>query len=253
MVWQRAGAVAVQNGSSTVVGTNVDFAASSRNGDSFIGPDGVNYEVANVASSTVISILPAYKGPTVSGAAYAIMPVQGYDKMLSDAFNALNNQFGQKLAALGTTGNYEILPLIKGGTGASTQSGARAALGLGNASTSTVVVSAKDTTPGRVATVGYGGIGALDNAVFEGTFLGPEYFRTGGTVTGQFNILGSAFTGSLTTYAGSAASVCTQVFFDWSNGQQYSRVMSNSSWQTWQKVYTTGNTTRAADGTLKAI
>ncbi|MFL1495699.1 hypothetical protein, partial [Pseudomonas antarctica] len=29
MVWQRAGAVAVQNGSTTVVGTNVDFAASS--------------------------------------------------------------------------------------------------------------------------------------------------------------------------------------------------------------------------------
>jgi hypothetical protein len=116
-----------------------------------------------------------------------------------------------------------------------------------------LVANAKDPVPGRVPTVGYGGIGALDNAVFEGTFLGPEYFRTGGTVTGQFNILGSAFTGSLTTYAGSAASVCTQVFFDWSNGQQYNRVMSNSSWLPWQKVYTTGNTTRAADGTLKAI
>ena len=120
MVWQRSGTVAVQNGSTTVVGTNVDFAASSRNGDSFVGPDGATYEVANVASSTVISILPAYKGPTVSGSAYAIMPVQGYDKMLSDAFNSLNNQFGPKLAALGTTGNYDILPVAKGGTGNST-------------------------------------------------------------------------------------------------------------------------------------
>lgn len=119
MVWQRAGTVAVQNGSTTVVGTSVDFAASSRNGDSFVGPDGATYEVANVASSTVISILPAYKGPTVAGAAYAIMPVQGYDKMLSDAFNSLNNQFGPKLAALGTTGNYDILPTAKGGTGVS--------------------------------------------------------------------------------------------------------------------------------------
>ncbi|MFJ4130884.1 tail fiber domain-containing protein [Pseudomonas cyclaminis] len=119
MVWQRAGAVAVQNGSSTVVGTSVDFAASCRNGDSFVGPDGATYEVANVASATVISILPAYKGATVSGASYAIMPVQGYDKMLSDAFNALNNQFGPKIAALGTTGNYDILPVAKGGTGSS--------------------------------------------------------------------------------------------------------------------------------------
>lgn len=130
MVWQRAGTVAVQTGSTTVVGTNLDFAASSRNGDSFVGPDGATYEVANVASSTVISILPPYKGPTVSGAAYAIMPVQGYDKKLSDAFNALNNQFGPKLAALGTTGNYEILPVIKGGTGAENVAGAQFALGI---------------------------------------------------------------------------------------------------------------------------
>ncbi|MEX5582775.1 hypothetical protein [Pseudomonas lurida] len=117
MVWQRSGTVSVQNGSTTVVGANVDFAASCRNGDSFVGPDGATYEVANVASATVISILPAYKGATVSGASYAIMPVQGYDKMLSDAFNALVNQFGAKLAALGTTGNYDILPAEKGGTG----------------------------------------------------------------------------------------------------------------------------------------
>ncbi|UNM17261.1 phage tail protein [Pseudomonas sp. ArH3a] len=124
----------MQNGSNTVVGTNVDFAASSRNGDSFVGPDGATYELANVASSTVISILPPYKGPTVSGAAYAIMPVQGYDKMLSDAFNALNNQFGAKLAALGTTGNYDILPVVKGGTGSNSASGAQSSLGLKDAS-----------------------------------------------------------------------------------------------------------------------
>lgn len=117
MVWQRAGTVSVQNGSTTVTGVNVDFAATSRVGDSFIGPDGANYEVSNVASATVISILPAYKGLTSSGAAYAIMPVQGYDKSLSDAFNSLVNQFGSKLAALGTTGNYDILPASKGGTG----------------------------------------------------------------------------------------------------------------------------------------
>lgn len=127
MVWQRSGTVAVQTGSNTVIGTNVDFAASSRNGDSFVGPDGATYEVANVASGTVISILPAYKGPTVSGAAYAIMPVQGYDKALSDAFNLLVNQFGTKLAALGTTGNYDILPPDNGGTGNATGTAAKLA------------------------------------------------------------------------------------------------------------------------------
>lgn len=141
MVWQRAGTVSVQNGSTTVTGAGVDFAASSRVGDSFVGPDGATYEVANVASATVISILPAYKGATVSGAAYAIMPVQGYDKMLSDAFNSLNNQFGPKLAALGTTGNYDILPVTKGGTGGANAADAQSGLKLKDGSSNLLVAN----------------------------------------------------------------------------------------------------------------
>ena len=117
MSWQRAGTVNVQNGSTAVTGAGVDFVASARSGDSFIGPDGFTYEVVNPASATSMSIFPAYKGASANSASYAIMPVQGYDKLLSDAFNALVNQFGAKLAALGTTGNYEILPIDKGGTG----------------------------------------------------------------------------------------------------------------------------------------
>ncbi|WP_439796859.1 hypothetical protein [Pseudomonas savastanoi] len=101
-----------------MTGVNAAFDANARVGDAFVGPDGLNYEVANVASPTVISILPAYKGATVSGSAYAIMPVQGYPKFLADSFNQLRVQFGDKMAALGTTGNYDTLPVAKGGTGA---------------------------------------------------------------------------------------------------------------------------------------
>lgn len=122
MPWLRGGTVVVTNGSTTVVGTNADFAANSKVGDAFIGPDGFNYEIGNVASATVISIIPAYKGPTASGVAYAIMPVQGYPKALADAFNNINLQWGVKLAALGSTGNYETLPVAKGGTGLSSLS-----------------------------------------------------------------------------------------------------------------------------------
>lgn len=118
MPWLRNGTVSVTNGSTSVTGVNAAFDANSRVGDAFIGPDGLSYEIANVASPTVISILPPYKGATVSGAAYAIMPVQGYDKLLRDAFSAVNQRWGNALAALGTTGNYDILPVLKGGTGA---------------------------------------------------------------------------------------------------------------------------------------
>lgn len=120
MPWLRGGTVNVTNGSTTVIGVNADFAANAKIGDAFVGPDGLNYEVGNVASATVISIIPAYKGATASGATYAIMPVQGYPKALADAFNNINLQWGGKLAALGTTGNYEILPLTKGGVGVAT-------------------------------------------------------------------------------------------------------------------------------------
>lgn len=120
MAWLRAGTVAVTNGSTTVTGTATGFAANTRVGDAFIGPDGRQYELVNVASDTVISITPAYQGVTASGASYAVMPVQGYQKGLADQVRDWVNTYGQKMAALGTTGNYDILPLAKGGTGNTT-------------------------------------------------------------------------------------------------------------------------------------
>ncbi|RVD76883.1 hypothetical protein [Pseudomonas koreensis] len=133
MPWHRLGTVSVTQNSNTVTGVNTAFAANTRIGDAFIGPDGRQYELSNVASDTVISIIPPYLGATASGATYSVMPVQGYQKGLADQVRDWVNTYGQKMAALGTTGNYEILPLDKGGTGAAANSGAEvfAALGAG--------------------------------------------------------------------------------------------------------------------------
>lgn len=117
MPWHRLGTVSVTQNSSAVTGVNTAFAANTRIGDAFIGPDGRQYELGNVASDTVISIIPPYLGPTVAGAAYAVTPVQGYQKGLADQVRDWVNTYGAKLAALGTTGNYDILPPSKGGTG----------------------------------------------------------------------------------------------------------------------------------------
>nr|WP_257604193.1 pyocin knob domain-containing protein [Pseudomonas tolaasii] len=226
MVWQRAGSVTVQTNSNTVTGVGVDFAASSRNGDSFIGPDGFTYEVGNVASATVISIVPAYKGPSVSGGAYAIMPVQGYDKMLSDAFNNLNNQFGPKLAALGTTGNYDILPVSKGGTGRTT---------IGTSITADIATSLSDTTPGRLLPVGYGGLGAKDNMPYLGD-VNPDDYRAGGEYLGNFLILGTRKVGVLIVHPGSNATFAGQEFLALDEDSKYFRTQSLSSWRAWKKL-----------------
>lgn len=120
MPWYRAGTVTATVGQVTIVGANTNFSANSRVGDAFQGPDGRWYEVTNIASANVLSILPAYQGATVAGGAYGLAPMQGYVKESADRLRQLVEQFGGVLAIFGS---------------ASTPETARAALGLGSAST----------------------------------------------------------------------------------------------------------------------
>jgi hypothetical protein len=131
MAWSRGGTVSVTKNSTTVTGVGTGFVANSRVGDAFLGPDGAWYEVANIASDTALSILPAYLGASASGAAYALAPIQGYTKASADSLRGLVNSYGAKLAALGTTGNYEILPIDKGGTGVAADSPTTLLSGIG--------------------------------------------------------------------------------------------------------------------------
>lgn len=119
MPWYKAGTVSVAQNSNAITGSNTSFIANARVGDAFLGPDGRWYEVSNIASDTAMAISPPYLGATTGSGTYALAPMQGYVKDSADALRALVNQFGAKLAALGTTGNYDTLPIAKGGTGRS--------------------------------------------------------------------------------------------------------------------------------------
>ncbi|MBO2700758.1 hypothetical protein [Shewanella algae] len=116
MSWYRTGTVTVTNGSTTVTGSGTAWVANSRVGDAFVGPDGLTYEITNIASNTAISILPAYRSASGSGQSYSIIPVQGYTKTLADQASDLVN-------------NYD-----KPWNVADDAADARAALGLGTAS-----------------------------------------------------------------------------------------------------------------------
>lgn len=158
MPWYRTGTVAITAGSTTVTGTGTQFAQNSRVGDAFQGPDGNWYEVTNIASATVLSILPAYKGTTVTGGAYGLAPMQGYVKQSADQLRTITNQYGTTLGLIGSpadiaglranigaaksgvnsditqlTGITQPLGTTMGGTGSNTPAGARSALGLGEA------------------------------------------------------------------------------------------------------------------------
>jgi hypothetical protein len=99
MPWLRTGTVACTLNSTTVTGTSTGFVANARVGDAFLGPDGRWYEVANIASDTALSILPAYLGATVSAGSYALAPMQGYVKDSADQLRTLVNKFGTLAAA----------------------------------------------------------------------------------------------------------------------------------------------------------
>ncbi|POF93163.1 hypothetical protein [Pseudomonas putida] len=166
MPWYRTGTVAITAGQTTVTGTGTNFSANARVGDALLGPDGNWYEVTNIASGTVLSILPAYKGATVAGGTYAIAPVQGYTKTLADKFNDIANTWGSTLAGLGSVSTENVVPVNKGGTGGNTAALARSGLGLKSAAVADIV--------GTVSQSG----GVPTGAIFErGSNANGEYVK----------------------------------------------------------------------------
>lgn len=97
MPWYKEGTVTVTLNSATVTGVGTSFTANARVGDGFLGPDGLWYEVVNVASANALSISPNYKGATAAGQTYAIAPIQGYNKDSADQMRAIINQWGATL------------------------------------------------------------------------------------------------------------------------------------------------------------
>ncbi|MBA6068592.1 hypothetical protein [Pseudomonas mosselii] len=135
--------------------------------------------MANIASSTVLSILPAYQGPTVAAGSYGLAPMQGYVKESADRLRQLVEQYGGTLALFGNatdvvtlrtnigaaksgannditalSGLTTALSISQGGTGGNTPAEARSGLQLKTGAVTDVTASGDDQTPGRLVKVG---------------------------------------------------------------------------------------------------
>lgn len=176
MSWYRTGTVAITIGQKIVTGTGTAFGPNCRVGDAFIGPDGRQYEVTNITSPTVLTIEPAYLGPTVAAGAYSLMPIQGWPKVAADRMNQIVDQWGVALSSLGAVSTENVVPVAKGGTGGTTPAAARNGLGL------VPVTSNIDATAGRLLTPGAGGIlgsAVLITTSLDSAALGVNYYFVG--------------------------------------------------------------------------
>ncbi len=252
MPWYRTGTVSVVQNSSAVIGTSTAFIANSRVGDAFLGPDGRWYEVTNIASDTAISISPNYLGPSNSAGGYALVPIQGYQKTLADEVRSWVNTYGTKMASLGTTGNYDILPVAKGGTGGSTPAAARGGLGLGTAATADV-----STWPTKVSS-GVGSVVAPDATGYDS----PGNSQVGSPQGGGMYKVAAGPSSSGISYAAMVRvpynnNYEAQLFFPMglSVNKMYFRVstgVNGGNFGLAMELYHTGNTTRGSGGALSA-
>lgn len=241
MPWYKTGTVSVTQNSNAVIGTGTSFIANSRVGDAFRGPDGAWYEVTNIASDTALSISPNYQGATNPSGVYALAPMQGYVKDSADALRALVNTYGTKLAALGTTGNYDILPVSKGGTGGDTPAQARQGLELGTAATATLTTSSKDSTANRVMRIGDHGLGGLALPAVVSTEINA--LRTNGTYYVSAAAIGGLpiqQDGYLTNIFASAT-YGKQEYSTLALNATYVRFMTADTWGAWDKTFKTSN------------
>lgn len=277
------GTIAISGNTLTGTGTNFTAAGSLiRNGCTVIAmtsPAQV-FQITAIGSATSLTVTPAANPAIPAGTKYAILlsdslSVDGlaqdiaetftmYQRYMSGFADVMNGTTdvtitingvavtvpGQKsLAKKGAnsditslSGLTTALSISQGGTGAKNAADARTNLGLGSSATRDAYSST-----GQMLSRGDFGLGGPGNSsagwdiAIDGRFLSSPY--DGPSATAVFMGINCAHS--------SDSSYCFQLGGRGNHGMWW-RARESASFLPWLRVYDTGNTTRASDGTLKA-
>ncbi|MCM7193929.1 phage tail protein [Enterobacter hormaechei] len=275
----NTGTIAINGNTATGTGTNWTAPASQiRVGQTmFVLSNPVQmFQITAINSATSLTVTPA-ASPTLSGQKYGILvtdslSVDGLAQSMSQLINEYDENIGAWETFATTSANQNITVTINGtrvtipaigklvqkgsngavgvsdgGTGATNAADARTNLGLGSSATKDV-----GTDSGNVMQVGAFGVGSIHS---DGPLLDAMDAFTPTCFTSHSNDgltqLGLTANTGITSIVVNRGSRPTRIHQAYILRRTWFSYYSGSSWS-YQEAYTTGNTTKASDGTLKA-
>jgi hypothetical protein len=273
----NTGTIAINGNTATGTGTNWTAPASQvRAGQTIIvmsNPVQL-FQISSVNSATSMTVTPA-ASPALSGQKYGILvsdniSVDGLAQAMSQLIKEYDENIGAWETFATTSANQSItvtingtavtipgigklaqkgsngaLAIADGGTGATTAEGSRTNLGLGSSATRNAY-----STSGDMLSVGDFGVGSvLPNGASIRTQndTTPSGFY-GSTQDGNSEI---GISTDLTTLVINRGARPTRIHQSYTYRKTWFSYYSGSAWA-YHEAYTTGNTTKASDGTLKA-
>lgn len=284
-----AGTITLTNGSAIVGGSGTSFATELATGDFIVSTvGGVPYTlpVKSVESNAQLTLVSNFTGPTQAGAAWSAVPRVALNMVTAalvaqsaEALRGLNYDKQNWQQVYSAAGNITVklpdgttftgpswkylsdnmatksggsVPVNQGGTGSTTASGARKNLGLGNSAT-------KDTGEGdnNVLAPGSFGVGSKNLPFIADIWdksQGSRFCNVSPATSGGPGTFATGIRLSDRNYGTASSPAGQQSFSALLIGGREIQFMSliDGNDSGWLKIYHSGNTTRASDGTLKA-